>query len=146
MGVSPAPQIDARAPDISVVIVNYNTAHLLGELFATLEASRGALKRQVIVVDNASRDGSVDILRTKFSNVELIENPTNVGFGRANNQALPWIRGRYVLLLNTDAFMAPDTLHTTVDFMNAHPRCGVLGVKLVAPDGARTFAQATAPA
>ena len=124
MGVSPAPQIDARAPDISVVIVNYNTAHLLGELFATLEASRGALKLQVIVVDNASRDGSVDILRTNFPNIELIESPTNVGFGRANNQALPRIRGRYVLLLNTDAFMAPDTLQTTVDFMDAHPRCG----------------------
>src|SRR6516164_9182168 len=122
MGLPTAPQIDAEALDISVVIVNYNTAHLLGELFATLEASRGALKLQVIVVDNASRDGSVDVLRTKFPNVELIENPTNVGFGRANNQALPRIRGRYVLLLNTDAFMAPDTLQTTADFMDAHPR------------------------
>jgi N-acetylglucosaminyl-diphospho-decaprenol L-rhamnosyltransferase len=136
MDALPIPPIAAEAPDISVVVVNYNTAHLFGELFAALEASRGALKLQVIMVDNASRDGSVDILRTKYPNVKLIENPTNVGFGRANNQALPWIRGRYVLLLNTDAFMAPDTLKTTVDFMNAHPRCGVLGVKLVGRDGA----------
>ena len=88
------------------------------------------------MVDNASRDGSVDILRTRYPNVELIENPTNVGFGRANNQALPRIRGRYVVLLNTDAFVAPDTLQKTVDFMEAHPRCGVLGVKLVGRDGA----------
>jgi N-acetylglucosaminyl-diphospho-decaprenol L-rhamnosyltransferase len=136
MGAPPIPPLAAEPPDISVVVVNYNTGHLLGELFAALEVSRGALKLQVIVIDNASRDASVDILRTKYPNVELIENRTNVGFGRANNQALPCIRGRYVLLLNTDAFMAPDTLQTTLDFMDAHPRCGVLGVKLVGRDGA----------
>src|SRR5450759_398996 len=134
MGAPPIPPLAAEPPDISVVVVNYNTAHLLGELFAALEASRGALKLQVIVIDNASRDGSVDILRTKCPNVKLIENRTNVGFGRANNQALPWIRGRYVLLLNTDAFMAPNTLQMTVDFLDAQPCCGVLGVKLVGRD------------
>jgi len=129
------PPIAAEASDISVVVINYNTAHLFGEFFAALEAARGALKLQVIVVDNASRDGSVDILRTKYPNVELIKNPTNVGFGRANNQALPLIRGRYVLLLNTDAFVAPDTLQKTVEFMDLNSHCGVLGVKLVGRDG-----------
>jgi N-acetylglucosaminyl-diphospho-decaprenol L-rhamnosyltransferase len=126
---------DKRA-DVSVVVVNYNTAHLLDEMFAALEAARGALSLQMIVVDNASRDGSADVVRTKFPNVELIQNLANVGFGRANNQALARVRGRYVLLLNTDAFVAPDTLCKTVDFMDAHPRCGVLGVKLVGRDGA----------
>jgi GT2 family glycosyltransferase len=126
----------ANGPDISVVVVNYNTAHLFDELFAALETSRGALKLKVIVIDNASRDGSVNTLRAKYPNVELIENQTNVGFGRANNQALPRIRGRYVLLLNADAFVAPDTLQKTVEFMDAHSRCGVLGVKLVGRDGA----------
>ena len=67
---------------------------------------------------------------------ELIANPTNPGFGRANNQALPHVRGRYVLLLNTDAFVSADTLPKTVTFMDAHPECGVLGVKLVGEDGA----------
>jgi GT2 family glycosyltransferase len=129
------PPMAADAPDVSVLVVNYNTAHLLGELFSALDASRGGLRVQVIVVDNASRDGSVDILRKKYPNVELIENRTNVGFGRANNQALPRIRGRYVLLLNTDAFVATDTLEKTVDFMDSHPCCGVLGVKLVGRDG-----------
>jgi len=71
-----------------VVVVSYNTAHLLDQMFAALEAGRGALKLQVVVVDNASRDGSADFLRTKYPDVELIENRTNVGFGRANNQAL----------------------------------------------------------
>jgi N-acetylglucosaminyl-diphospho-decaprenol L-rhamnosyltransferase len=69
MGALPTPPAVAEPPDVSVVVVNYNTAHLFGELFAGLDASRGALKLQVIVVDNASRDGSVDILRTKYPNV-----------------------------------------------------------------------------
>ena len=89
------------------------------------------LTLQVIVVDNASRDDSVEVLRTRFPEAELIENRTNVGFGRANNQALPLVRGRYVLLLNTDAFVSSDTLPKTVRFMDAQPGCGVLGVKLV---------------
>jgi GT2 family glycosyltransferase len=122
-------------PDVTVIVVSYNTAHLLDRLFAALAAARAALKLQVIVVDNASRDNSLEILRTHYPHVELIENRTNLGFGRANNQALPRARGRYVLLLNTDAFVSPDTLQKTVDFMNSHPKTGVLGVKLVGPDG-----------
>jgi N-acetylglucosaminyl-diphospho-decaprenol L-rhamnosyltransferase len=133
-------QTDAmRAPseaDVSIVVVNYNTAHLLGRMFAALEASRGDLRLQVIVVDNASRDNSVQVLRTLQPEAELIANPTNPGFGRANNQALARARGRYVLLLNTDAFVSPDTLTKTVSYMDAHPQCGVLGVKLVGEDGA----------
>jgi GT2 family glycosyltransferase len=104
-------------------------------MFAALDAARANLKLQVIVVDNASNDKSLEILRVRSPNIELIENPTNVGFGRANNQALSRAHGRYILLLNTDAFMPPDTLQTTIDFMDTHPRCGVLGVKLVGPDG-----------
>lgn len=125
-----------ESPDVTVIVVNYNTAHLLDRMFGALEAACGTLRVQVIVVDNASRDRSVDLLRTKYPNVELIENLTNVGFGRANNQALLGARGRYVLLLNTDAFLAADTLQKTLDFMDTHPRCGVLGVKLVGDDGA----------
>ena len=89
----------------------------------------------MIVVDNASSDGSVEVLKSQYPNVELIANQTNVGFARANNQALPRLRGRYVLLLNTDAFVSPDTLSKTVSFMDANSKCGVLGVKLVGRDG-----------
>jgi N-acetylglucosaminyl-diphospho-decaprenol L-rhamnosyltransferase len=131
----PFPDQAGGRPDVTVVVVNYNTAHLLDRMFAALEAGRGALSLQVIVVDNASRDSSVETLRTRYPSVELITNPTNVGFARANNQALPAMRGRYVLLLNTDAFVSTDTLVKTVDFMETHPRCGVLGVKLVGCDG-----------
>jgi hypothetical protein len=124
------------APDVSVVVVNYNTAHLLGRMFAALEAARGKLSLQVIVVDNASRDDSVAVLREHYPDTEILENTTNVGFGRANNQALALARGRYVLLLNTDAFVSADTLTKTVSFMDTHADCGVLGVKLVGEDGA----------
>ena len=128
------PRFD-ETPDVTVVVVSYNTAHLLRQMFAALADGRGALKLQIIVVDNASRDDSVSILRTEYPEVEVIENSSNVGFGRANNQAVARLRGRYLLLLNTDAFVAPDTLDKTVDFMDTHARCGVLGVKLVGPDG-----------
>src|ERR1019366_7679792 len=120
--------------DLTVVLINYNTAHLLNRMFAALDASRGTLSLQVIVVDNASRDDSVNILRTRYPSVELIENPTNLGFARANNVAISRVCGRYILLLNTDAFVSSDTLQKTVNFMDAHPGCGVLGVKLVGSD------------
>jgi GT2 family glycosyltransferase len=123
-------------PDVTVIIVSYNTAHLLDRLFATLEAARGGLRLQLIFVDNASRDNSVDVVRARYPNSELLTNSTNVGFGRANNQAVPLIRGRYVLLLNTDAFMAPDALSKTVAYLEANPGCGIVGVKLVGEDGA----------
>ena len=122
-------------PDVTVVLVNYNGAHLFERLFDALDAAQEGLKCQIIVVDNASRDESVTILHTKYLRAELIENKVNVGFGRANNQALPYARGRYILLLNTDAFVAPDTLRKTIEFMDAHPRCGIVGVKLVGGDG-----------
>jgi N-acetylglucosaminyl-diphospho-decaprenol L-rhamnosyltransferase len=125
-----------KAIDVSIVVVNYNTAELLEQMFAALQTAGGHLNLQVIVVDNASCDNSVEILREGYPGVELIENPRNVGFGRANNQALSRARGRYVLLLNTDAVVASDTLQKTVEFMDAHPRFGVLGVKLVGQDGA----------
>jgi N-acetylglucosaminyl-diphospho-decaprenol L-rhamnosyltransferase len=124
-----------ECPDITVVVVNYNTAHLLDQMFAALEAGRGTLSLQVIVVDNASRDNSLEILRSRYPDVEVIESPSNIGFARANNLALGAARGHYVLLLNTDAFISVDSLKKTISFMDAHPQYGVLGVKLVGVDG-----------
>jgi len=124
-----------RGPDVTAIIVNYNTAHLLKPMFDALEAGRGTLSLQVIVIDNASRDQSVEVIRRDYPSVELITNGVNVGFGRANNQALPLVRGQYVFLLNTDAFMSPGALAETVSFMEAHSDCGVLGVKLIGRDG-----------
>ncbi len=120
--------------DVSVIVVNYNTAHLLEPMRSALLASQGELALQTIVIDNASRDDSLALLKREFGEVELIVNPANVGFGRANNQGMGLAKGRYVLLLNTDAFVAPDTLPKTVRYMDEHPDCGVLGVRLVGRD------------
>ena len=103
----------------------------LNDLFASV----GDLELEVFMIDNASRDNSVEVLRREYPKITLIENSKNVGFGRANNQALPFIKGRYVLLLNTDAFVEPDTLIKTKQYMDTHPRCGMVGVKLVGRDG-----------
>ena len=123
--------------DVSVIVVNYNTEHLLAPMWDALAGARRALQLQVIVIDNASRDGSVALLRAdpRYAQAEVITNRLNVGFGRANNQGVPLATGRYLLLLNTDAFVAPDTLQSTVDYMDAHPQYGVLGVQLVGRDG-----------
>jgi GT2 family glycosyltransferase len=123
--------------DLTVLIVSYNTEHLLAPMFDALHAASVGLAVQTIVIDNASRDGSVALIRERWPQVEVITNEHNVGFGRANNQALPHVRGDFVLLLNTDAFVAPDTLVKTLAWLRAHPRCGVLGVRLVGRDGSQ---------
>lgn len=122
------------AIDLSIVVVNYNTCHLLAELFVSILKATQGLSLQVIVVDNASTDQSVDYLKTTPYPLVGVYNHTNVGFGRANNQALPLVRGRHVLLLNTDAFVSEDTFTKTIAFMDEHPDCGVLGVRLVGRD------------
>src|SRR6185295_4402712 len=121
--------------DVSIVLVSYNTAELLPESLRRLQDSPGRFSHETIIVDNASRDRSADYVRTHHPECRLIENSENVGFARANNQALQWASGRYVLLVNTDAFVEPDTVEKTVAYMEAHPNCGILGVKLVAQDG-----------
>ncbi|MGB4813108.1 MAG: glycosyltransferase family 2 protein [Methylophilaceae bacterium] len=121
--------------DISVILVSYNTVEMTKKALNDLFASVGDLKIEVLMVDNASKDGSAEMLRREYPHIKLIENTKNVGFGRANNQALPFVQGKYVLLLNTDAFVLPDTLIKTKQYMDAHPKCGMLGVKLLGRDG-----------
>lgn len=125
----------SSAPDVSVVVVSYNTASLFKPMFAALYQAASAISLETIVVDNASSDNSVDILARDYPEVTLIKNTTNVGFGRANNQAIPYIRGRHVLLLNTDAFVSPDTLDKTISYLDNDPSCGILGVRLIGEDG-----------
>lgn len=120
---------------LDVLIVNYNTTSLLAQMFAACEQATHGLPLRYWVVDNASRDDSVAVLREQYPHVGLEVNAQNVGFGRANNQLLKHVQGDYVLLLNTDAFVSPDTLTKTLAYMQAHPQCGVLGVKLLGRDG-----------
>lgn len=121
--------------DLSVIVVNYNTGHLIAPMMAALDEATKGLTRQVIVIDNASRDDSVALMRQQHPEVHLIVNTANVGFGRANNQALPFLKGRAVLLLNTDAFVAPEAITTSLKVLASRPDVGVLGARLVGRDG-----------
>ncbi len=120
---------------LSIVICNYNTRDELAHCLDTIEARRGMLETEVIVVDNASADGSADMVRARFPDVALIANPDNYYFARANNQGIDAARGEYVLLLNTDVELQDDALGTLVKYMDAHPDVGALGCQMRYPDG-----------
>ena len=123
---------------VATIIVSFNTKHLLARCLDTLRAAEAhaGLSGTAIVVDNASADGSADYLTANYPDVPLIRSERNVGFGRANNIALKSIgAAEFVLLLNTDAFVAEDAISETLRFMDEHPRCGVVGVRLTDSDG-----------
>lgn len=120
---------------LDVLVVNYNTSALLAPMFASLRESRDAGAMRYLVLDNASVDDSLVCLARVCPEAVVIANEQNVGFGRANNQLTAYMQGQYALLLNTDAFVADDTLRKTIDYMQAHPDCGVLGVRLVGREG-----------
>lgn len=121
---------------IDVLVVNFNTGHLLAEFFRSLRSASENVSTNLLLFDNASTDGSPEAIRNNHPDVFLLAGDKNIGFGRGNNQLVKYLVGRYVLLLNTDAFVAPDSLRKTIDFMEASQDCGVLGVKLVGRDGA----------
>ena len=91
--------------DLSVIIINYNVKEFLLNLLGSLSKALKNISSEIIIVDNASDDGSVEILRKKFPKIKLIANKNNVGFGAANNQALKIAKGKYFLLINPDAIV-----------------------------------------
>jgi GT2 family glycosyltransferase len=106
-----------------------------GESLGPKPPSSGELKIEVIVVDNASTDGSPDMVRSEFPDVRLIANDRNCGFTAANNQGLAQSHGQYLLLLNPDTEVVGDALATMIGYMDAHPEVGALGPRLRYPDG-----------
>ena len=131
--------MDKQKPtfDLSVVIVNYNVTYFLEQCLNAVLAASKTLKVQVFVVDNNSVDGSVEMVQSKFPQINLIANKENVGFSRANNQALAISDARYLLLLNPDTVVEEDTFSKVVSFMDDHPNGGGLGVRMV--DGKGRF-------
>lgn len=121
---------------ISVIIVSYNTADLISDCLESVMASR-QISCEIFVVDNASRDGSADVVREKFPAARLIANEDNRGFGAANNQALRECTGRYVIFLNPDTTVEPESFCRMVAFMDANPGVGLAGPKVLNPDGTR---------
>ena len=132
--------------DLSIIIVNYNTCNLLLDCLTSIYNSRGDINFAVIVVDNASSDGSVEAVRSEFPQVELISSQVNGGFAFANNLGLRQAgfdsdgtprsdAPRYALLLNPDTVLPPTALIDMVRFMDEHPEAGAAGPKLVQVDG-----------
>lgn len=127
----------ATAPtlELSVVIVSYNVQELLRQcLRSVLEALEG-LEAEILVVDNASTDGTVEALAPQFPQVRWIALERNVGFGRANNIGIAQARGRYILILNPDTLLQPDTLKTMLAYMEEHPEVGIAGCRVLNADG-----------
>ena len=121
--------------DVSIVIVNWNTKKLLGDCLRSVYEQAGDVDYEVIVVDNASADGSVEMIRRDFERVVLIENARNNGFAAANNQGMAVAKGRYILLLNSDTVVLDNAIANTVHFADMHPRAGVIGCRVLNPDG-----------
>jgi GT2 family glycosyltransferase len=122
---------------LSVIIVNYNVKYFLEQALLSVRKAAASLPMEVFVVDNNSVDGSVEMVREKFSEVILIANSDNPGFSIANNQAIRRARGEHILLLNPDTVVEEDTFTKCLDFMEAHPDAGALGVKMI--DGSGKF-------
>lgn len=122
-------------PDVSIVVVSWNTRELLERCMAEAHASAPSLAREVIVVDNASSDGSAEWLAEHWPNVALVRNPANRGYAPACNQGLRVARGRFVMALNTDAFLVGDALGALVRELESHPELGAVGPRLLNADG-----------
>jgi len=131
--------------DLSIIVVNWNTKEdLLHCLESIFERGTG-IQREVIVVDNASTDGSRTSVEERFPEVNFIQNQMNLGFAKANNQALKLSKGKYVLLLNPDTKIKKGSIGEMVLFMNAHPEVGVVGGQLLNSDGSKQNSIANFP-
>ncbi|MEI8133751.1 MAG: glycosyltransferase [bacterium] len=123
--------------DISIIIVNYNVREFLRGALESVERSltAGGLRGEIFVVDNASRDRSVEMVRQDYPEVKVIALQENAGFGKANNLAMRQATGDYLLILNPDTIVGEDTLRVMVDFMRSNPEVGASGCKLLNADG-----------
>jgi hypothetical protein len=122
--------------DLSIIIVNWNTQELLRKCLQSVKANLGSaeLRGEVWVVDNASTDNSVQMLKEQFPWIMLIQNQQNVGFAAANNQAIAQSTGRYILLLNSDTEVKSGAFQELLAFIDAHPQVGAAGSLLLNPD------------
>jgi GT2 family glycosyltransferase/lipopolysaccharide/colanic/teichoic acid biosynthesis glycosyltransferase len=123
------------AVQLSVIVVNYNVRDFLHHALISLQKAMKGIRGEIIVVDNASDDGSVEMVRRRFPSVILIASKTNVGFAKANNLALQRTRGKYFLLINPDTLVQEDTLRVMMKFFEENPDVGLAGCKILNPDG-----------
>jgi hypothetical protein len=121
--------------DISVVIVNYKVKEYVLNLLHTLYKGKGEYSLQIIVIDNASGDNALTEISKQYTDITVIQNDENLGFGKANNQGINLAKGKYTLLINPDTLISEDTLEKMYAFMEANPKCGVSSCKILNADG-----------
>ena len=131
----PTDPAKGQPPELSIVVVNWNTREAVLNHLETVMTAASEIALEVVVVDNGSSDGSVEAISERFPRVRLVSNRRNAGFARANNQAFPQCRGRYVLLLNPDTEVTVDALRGLVTYMDQTPDAGAAGLQLVHADG-----------
>ena len=121
--------------DLSIIILNWNTRDLLAQCIDVLGQHIGSLPHEIVVVDNASTDGSQAMLRSRYPGMRLIQNESNVGFAAGNNRGMRESTGRYMLLLNTDAFVTEGALQAMIQLADVQPKAGLIGAHLRNADG-----------
>src|SRR3989338_6743898 len=121
--------------DLSIIIVSYNTKDFIEECLESIKATSKGFDYEIIVVDNASEDNSLEMLKTKFPDVIVVKNQENIGFSKANNLGVEKSEGRYVLFLNPDTVVYEDALLNMVKFMDEHTKAGAATCKLIMPNG-----------
>lgn len=126
--------------DLSIIIINYNVKEFLQNLLQSIEKASSNISNEIIIIDNASDDGSVEVIKEKFHSIRLIENKNNIGFGRANNQGLEYAKGKYILFINPDCIVSEDTFDKMISFFELHPDCGLAGCKILNSDGSLQLA------
>jgi len=120
--------------DLSIIIVNWNTRSIVCDCLRSIYEQCGEIELEVIVIDNASTDGSVEMVKKDFPQVTLIENPQNRGFAAASNQGIAISKGRYVLLLNSDTVVLDNAIAKTAAFADSHPKAAIVGCRVLNPD------------
>jgi len=130
---------------LSIIIVNWNTSELLDKCLSAVVDMVKAPSYEIIVVDNASTDGSVAMVRRRYPQIRIITNDVNRGFGAANNQAFAVMKGQYALLLNTDAILTDNAAAELYAFMEGHPRAGMCCGQLLNADGSKQNSIAAFP-
>jgi GT2 family glycosyltransferase len=105
---------------LSVIIVSYNVKYFLEQCLYSVEAACTNIDAEILVVDNASQDNTIEYLQSKFPSIKFIKNNLNEGFAKANNKALQLAKGKYILFLNPDTIVAEDTFSNCINFLDAH--------------------------
>ncbi len=125
---------------LSIIIVSYNVRDFLAQTLRSVQKATHSIPAEILVVDNHSEDGSPHMVATEFPQVRLIRNSQNVGFARANNQALSLARGKFLVLLNPDTIVQEDTFEKLIQFFDTHADAGMAGCKILNPDGSLQLA------